>query len=249
MKIGLLADIHSNLEAFDACMKHARQYGAERFAFIGDLVGYNADPVAVTEAVAREVELHGAVAVLGNHDEAAVRDEASYSMNEIAQRAIEWTRTQLQPSHVAFLSHLPLTERVENMQFVHASAAAPERWTYIFDGLRAAASLDATDATYVFSGHVHEPALFYFGRDGRLQNFLPTPGVPIPVGAHRRWLSIVGSCGQPRDGNPAACYALMDTGKAMLTYYRVPYDTASAARKLRHAGLPEALARRVETGI
>lgn len=248
MKLALLADIHSNLEALDACMKHARQHGAERFAFIGDIVGYNADPVAVTETIAREVEQHDAVAVLGNHDEAAVQD-SNYSMNEIAERAIEWTRPRLSDAHRVFLSRLPLTQRVEDMLFVHASAAAPERWIYIFDGLRAAASLNATDATYVFSGHVHEPALFYFGRDGRLQTFVPTAGVPIPVGAHRRWLAIVGSCGQPRDGNPAACYALMDRDNAMLTYYRVHYDTANAARKLRHAGLPEALARRIETGI
>jgi len=78
--------------------------------------------------------------------------------------------------------------------------------------------------------------------------FKPTPGVPIPVPPHRRWLAVVGSVGQPRDGNTAACYALADLGKGTLTFHRVPYDLRTAARKVREAGLPEALAVRLERG-
>lgn len=248
MKLALFADVHSNIEALNACLEHALQRGAERHAFIGDLVGYNADPVAVVESIAALVRDHNAIAVLGNHDEGAVTG-SSQSMNEDAVRAIEWTHAQLNPEHLAFLAELPMTRHEDNMLFVHASAAAPEKWPYILDGRRAALSIEAGKVSYIFSGHVHDPVLYYLGRDGRPQAFVPVSGVPIPVTHHRRWLAIVGSCGQPRDGNPAASYALLDVGKEMLTYFRVPYDYTAAARKVRRAGLPEVLARRLETGI
>lgn len=248
MKLALLADIHSNLEALNACLDHAQRHGAERFVFIGDLVGYNADPVAVVERISALARDQGAIVVQGNHDEGALSGSTP-SMNEAAARAIEWTRAQLKPSQAAFLASLPLTQRLDNLFFVHASAAAPERWSYIFDGQRARMSIEAAKASHVFSGHVHDPVLYYLGRDGQPQAFVPVPGVPIPVSSHRKWLAIVGSCGQPRDGNPAASYAIMDSAKDLLTFYRVPYDYASAARKVRKAGLPETLARRLETGI
>jgi diadenosine tetraphosphatase ApaH/serine/threonine PP2A family protein phosphatase len=79
--------------------------------------------------------------------------------------------------------------------------------------------------------------------------FRPKPGVPIPVAANRRWLALVGSVGQPRDGNPAAAYATFDTDAKSITFHRVPYDNEAAARKVRAAGLPEALAYRLERGI
>lgn len=247
MKFALLADIHSNIEALDACIDHARHHGAERFAFIGDLVGYNADPIAVIARVSAMVHEQNAIAVLGNHDEAVVKGNTQ-SMNDAAAAAVKWTQTRLSPAQIEFLAGLPLTQRDGKMLFVHASAAAPARWPYILDGNQAARSIEAGKASYVFSGHVHDPVLYYLGRDGHPQAFVPVAGIPIPVSHHRSWLAVVGSCGQPRDGNPAARYALMDTAQEMLTFFRVPYDHAAAAQKVRRAGLPEALAARLETG-
>lgn len=247
MKLALLADIHSNLEALEACIALARTRGADRFVFIGDLVGYNADPVAVVERVRALMRDEGALAVKGNHDAAAAGENAE-RMNEAAATAIRWTQQQLSPEQLHFLRELPLTRREDALLFVHANAAAPERWGYIHDGLRAAASMAAANATYVFSGHVHDPVLYYMGTDQRPQPFQPASGVPIPVGRHRQWLAIVGSCGQPRDGNPAASFALFDTTLRMLTFHRIAYDHATAAAKVRKAGLPVEFARRLETG-
>ena len=246
MKLALLADIHSNLEALTACIEHAEGQGADRYAFLGDLVGYGADPVAVLDLVESHVA-RGAVAVCGNHDE-AVAGKASESMNEDAEAAVAWTQGQLGDRQRLFLDSLPLTVQEENILFVHASAAAPEKWTYVSDPLRAAHSMAATDAQFIFCGHVHEPALYYIGASGRPLPFSPVPGTPIPVAPHRKWLAIVGSAGQPRDGNPAACYALLDAVRWMLTFHRVPYDCAAAAAKIRAAGLPESLAARIEEG-
>ncbi len=246
MKVALLADLHANLEALSACLAHAEEQKTDRWAFIGDIVGYGADPQAVTDIVMAYAET-GATVVLGNHD-AAATGLGSEHMNEQAEAAIRWTRDKLGSAHKEFLSTLPLTVREEGILFVHASAAAPDRWIYISDPLRAAHSISAASATYVLSGHVHVPVLYFQGTDARPQPFRPVPGVPIPVPRHRRWLAIIGSCGQPRDGNPAACYALLDTARTELTFFRVPYNHLVTARKIRAAGLPEKLALRIEQG-
>jgi diadenosine tetraphosphatase ApaH/serine/threonine PP2A family protein phosphatase len=246
MKVALLADLHANLEALGACLGHAEAHGTDRWAFIGDIVGYGADPQAVTDIVMAYAAT-GATVVLGNHDAAAI-GLGSENMNEQAEAAIRWTRGKLSNAHKEFLATLPLTVRDDGILFVHASAAAPDRWIYVSDPLRAAHSISASGATYVFSGHVHVPVLYFQGTDARPQPFRPVPGVPIPVPRHRRWLAIIGSCGQPRDGNPAACYALLDTDRAELTFFRLPYDHFVTARKIRAAGLPEKLALRIEQG-
>ena len=246
MRLALLADIHSNLEALTACMLHAQAGGAERFAFLGDLVGYGADPEAVLDLV-MEQSGRGATVVLGNHDEAAV-GEGDGRMNPMAERAIDWTRRQLRAEQRAFLQGLPLCARTGDCYFVHASADAPRKWTYVSDALRAAHSIGAARATYVFAGHVHEQCLYFQGADARPQLFRPTPGDPIPVPRHRRWLAIVGSCGQPRDGDTAAGYAMLDVDRAELVFHRVPYDYSGTVRKIRGRGLPGRLATRIEHG-
>jgi diadenosine tetraphosphatase ApaH/serine/threonine PP2A family protein phosphatase len=246
MKLALLADIHSNLEALTACLTHARTMGATRFAFLGDLVGYGADPVAVLELVEQHAT-EGAVVVLGNHD-AAVLGRPDDTLNDHAQAAIAWTRDRLGERHRAFLASLPLVVRDDNMLFVHASAAAPGQWIYITSLREAQESMRAADAGYIFSGHVHEQKLFYMGADGRPMPFRPVPGTPIPTAKHRQWLAIVGSAGQPRDRSNQACYALADLERSRLTFFRLPYDYGVAARKIRSAGLPERAALRLERG-
>ena len=109
-------------------------------------------------------------------------------------------------------------------------------------------SLHATDCRYTFCGHAHEPKLFHVSSTGKAGDFIPTPGVAIPVPPHRQWLVIPGSAGQPRDGNPAACYAMLDEEQALLTFHRVPYDHESAGAKILAAKLPQRLASRLEQG-
>ena len=246
MKLALFADIHSNLEAVTACIAHAQALGANRYAFLGDLVGYGADPVAVLDLIEQHAA-NGAVVVLGNHD-AAVLGRPDDTLNAYAQAAIGWTQVQLGDRQRAFLAGLPLTVKDDNMLFVHASAAAPEQWIYVTSLREAAESMRAGDTGYIFCGHVHEQKLYYMGADGRPMLFRPVPGTPIPTGKHRRWLAIVGSAGQPRDREKKACYALADFERSRLTFFRVAYDHDSAAQKIRSAGLPERLARRLERG-
>jgi diadenosine tetraphosphatase ApaH/serine/threonine PP2A family protein phosphatase len=244
--IALLSDVHGNLEALDACLKHASESGAARYVFLGDLVGYGADPQKVVDTVARCVA-EGAIVVKGNHDEAI--EKTPRYMNDSVRSVIEWTRETLSAQSKAFLSSLPLCVREGEMCFVHASAAAPQRWDYVDSPAAAQRSVDAAQTTYTFSGHVHDQELYFEAAPRKMKTFRPVHGSPVPVGHHRRWLALVGSVGQPRDNNPAAAYALFDTEREQITFRRVPYDHHAAARKIEKAGLPVSIAYRVEKGI
>ncbi len=246
MRIGLLADLHANREAVEACLEVLGDAGCTRWVFLGDYVGYGADPAWVVDCVREHVRT-GAHAVLGNHDHAAT-GPARDAMHAGAEAAVAWTRTQLDPAQRAFLGELPLAIHDEGRLYVHANAWAPDGWAYVHNRLAAARSLAAADAKLTFCGHVHEPALYHDQDGGSAGHFVPRPGIAIPLAGSRRWLALPGSCGQPRDGNPAAACAHFDTDGAQLTFLRVPYDHERAAAKIRAAGLPAAFADRLLVG-
>jgi len=249
MRLALMSDIHANLQALDACMLHARAQRAQRFAFLGDLVGYGADPSAVVERIKLLTE-EGAVVLKGNHDAMAVSPPAE--VKTVGDSTAKWTHDQLRPEQRAWLEQLPMTLLLDRMLLVHASADQPERWRYVYDQRAATASLDAAAADpevrYVFGGHVHMQTLYYRGSGHALMPFTPQPGVAVPVPLHRQWLGTIGSVGQPRDGKPLAMYALLDTERSQLTFHRVAYDHHGAAMAIRRAGLPAFFADRLESG-
>lgn len=247
MRIALLADVHANREALEACLEHARLHGAKRHVFLGDLVGYGADPGWVLETVAA-LAGGGALLVRGNHD-AAVARAPERSMREDAQAAVSWTRAQLTPAQREFLDTLPLTLESEGSLYTHANAWSPGGWEYVATSADARRSLDATRCRFTFCGHLHVPALFHQAGTGRVAEFTPVAGVAIPLGSHHRWLAVLGAVGQPRDGNPAASYVIHDLERRELTFHRVPYDLEQAAAKIVAAGLPAWLGRRLETGV
>ena len=249
MRLALLSDIHANLQALDACLAHARAQNVQRLVFLGDLVGYGADPAAVVDRVMLLTK-EGAMVVKGNHDAMAVRPPAV--ARTVGDSTALWTHQQLSEAHRAWLDALPMTLQHEASLFVHASADGPELWRYVYDQRAATASLDAAVADpavrYVFGGHVHLQTLYYRGSSSDLMMFTPQPGVAVPVPKHRQWLSTIGSVGQPRDGKPLAMYALFDTDRAQLTFHRVAYDHHGAAAAVRRAGLPAFFADRLEAG-
>jgi diadenosine tetraphosphatase ApaH/serine/threonine PP2A family protein phosphatase len=245
MRIALMSDVHGNREAFAACLDHAAQNAIDRYVFLGDFAGYGADPGWVIDTVSAHVG-RGAIALLGNHDAAVLTD--SFDMNAAAAAAIAWTRTQLNDRQRAFLAGLPLFIEEEDRLYVHASAFEPDQWHYVTDLYAASRSLMATQAHATFCGHTHVPALFHMSLTGKFASFDPVERVEITLTPQRRWLAVIGSVGQPRDGDPAACYAVLDDARYALTYVRVPYDIESAARKIQAAGLPAMLAARLFEG-
>ena len=245
MRIALFSDIPANREAFAASLAQAARDGAEQIVLLGDYVGYGADPDWCVTEVMKLVDA-GAVALKGNHDSAV--DDSSEQMNAAATAAMEWTRRQLGREQRAFLAKLPLTHRQQDLLFVHADASRPAAWNYVLDSGDAAQSLQATPAQVTVCGHVHSPALYSMSTTGKMTAFTPTTDAPIQLLQGRQWLAVLGSVGQPRDGNPAASYALLDTSKRELTFRRAPYDIDGAASKIRAQGLPSWLADRLFAG-
>lgn len=252
MKLALISDIHANWQALQACLAHARQQGADRFAFLGDLVGYGADPVAVLDAV-MDLAAAGALVVRGNHDDMACQPPCASdgAVSQGAQSA-PWTHAQLGQAHREFLAHLPLTVSLPGLLLVHASADQPASWRYVDNEGAAGRCLDQALAQqhgpHVMVGHVHHQALYFRGAGRGLMKFEPMPGMPVPIPLHRPMVACVGSCGQPRDGDPRAMYALCDRTLQKMTFFRVPYNHTEAAAAIRRAGLPESMAHRLERG-
>jgi diadenosine tetraphosphatase ApaH/serine/threonine PP2A family protein phosphatase len=249
MRLALLSDIHANIQALDACLEHAQTQQVDRFAFLGDMVGYGADPTAVLDRI-MQYTAKGAVALKGNHDEMAISPPAD--VKTVGESTAHWTHQQLSAAQRDWIEALPLTTQMDTVLLVHASADSPAQWHYVYDSRAANASLDAAAAwpgvRYVFGGHVHKQTLYYRGAADGLMMFVPQAGVPIPVPKRRQWLATVGSVGQPRDGKPAAMYALLDTTRAQLTFHRIAYDHLAAALAIRRAGLPAFFASRLEEG-
>jgi diadenosine tetraphosphatase ApaH/serine/threonine PP2A family protein phosphatase len=247
VRLALLTDLHANREALAACLEHARRQGADRYAFLGDLVGYGADPGWVVDTVMEHVA-RGALAVQGNHDHALTHG-ARPGLQAEAREAVEWTRAQLNTEQRAFLAGLPLTQQHGNLLFVHASACDPSGWEYVTGVEQAERCLRATPSRVVFCGHVHAPALYRRADDGRVRGARPEPGRAITLEPQHQYLAIPGAVGQPRDGNNAACYAVYDDQRRELSYHRVAYDHGAAARRVIAAGLPIVLAMRLVEGI
>ena len=249
MKLALLSDIHANIQALEACLAHARAQGAQRFALLGDLVGYGADPVAVVQQV-MVLAGEGALVIKGNHDELAVHPPAQAIT--VGDSTAGWTHAQLDATHLAYLSALPLLVQDDAVLLVHASVDSPELWHYVYDQRAASLSLKAAaklpDVRYVFGGHVHMQTLYHKDDGPALSRITPMPGMPITLPGRGQLLATIGSVGQPRDGDPRAMYALLDTDADVLTFHRVPYDHESAAAAIRAAGLPGFFADRLCIG-
>jgi diadenosine tetraphosphatase ApaH/serine/threonine PP2A family protein phosphatase len=246
MRIALIADVHGNREAFDAVLDALAHDSVDRIVLLGDLVGYGADPAYCLDRAAGLVA-HGALAVMGNHDAAALSGQAG-GFNDYAREAIAWTRRTLEERHRAFLSVLPMTLVDGERLYVHASPVDPANWSYVADAAAAERAFAAVPQRVILCGHHHRPAIYSQTPDQAALGFAPATDAPIPLLARRRWLAVIGACGQPRDENPSASYAVLDEGTRSLCLRRAPYDIESAARKIQAAGLPQMLAARLFVG-
>ena len=239
MRFAIFSDIHANLEALEAVLKDARERKCTQFVCLGDVVGYNASP---RECVKRIRELDCPV-VKGNHDEQASLPAPSSDFNELAERAIKWTRDNLTDDDKKWLRDLPLQRRVHDFTIVHATLDTPGQWSYVFNNLDAAASFTYQRTNVCFFGHTHVPMVFIRDQGVRRERI-----EHIRIEPARKYFINAGSVGQPRDGNWRAAYCIYDVENSLVELLRVKYDLAAVQTKITQAGLPRLLAERLAIG-
>ncbi len=249
-RTAIISDIHANLHALYAVIEDVQLEQCTDVVCLGDIVGYNAYPHECLEYIR---SLNCPV-VKGNHD-AEVVEESALRVNPVARQAMDWTRAQLTEEELQWLSRLQY-QRIVRSSFtmVHSSLDQPKAWNYIINANDASSSFSRQFSRICFHGHTHVPKVFEW--DGRhatehkdLAAALAADGVvDVPLNSDSKYFINVGSVGQPRDGDPRACYAIYDAEAQMVTFRRIEYDIASAQQAVLAAGLPEYLAERLGNG-
>jgi len=233
MKIAVISDIHSNLQALLAALTDINGRGIDQIYCLGDIVGYGGSPNECVELIRQRA----AVSVLGNHDQAALNPSDVNNFTKPGKLVSEWTNKVLTDANRQFLAALPFTAKAGLCTLVHASPQFPPAWEYI-DSMDAAKAQFAHFKTELcFIGHTHVPALC--GEDMKTFRFKKD----------NRFLINVGSIGQPRDGNPHLSYGILDTDAWSYENIRIPYDIRGAAKAITSQGLPAVLAKRLSQGL
>ena len=250
MRYAILSDIHGNLEALTAVLEALVKERIDRTLCLGDVIGYGADPSACLE----RLQAQEAVTVGGNHDLACIGKLDVNWFNDAARAALLWTRNQLSIADLDTLRRFPLMTTAEPFTLVHGTLRHPQRFDYLVDAAQAMDTLTTCRTLICLVGHTHLPCFLEFDRARRrLIRMLTSPAemVELPYEDDpeaRRYLINPGSVGQPRDGDPRASFAIVDTERRRVSVRRVAYDVAAAQRKIRQAGLPEFLADRLAAG-
>lgn len=241
MKIAFISDVHSNLEALTSVRKSLQNVGNDKVLFLGDIVGYGANPNECIEIIK---DLSDDI-LAGNHDWAAVGKSSAEYFNIVAKEAIEWTQDKLTEQNKAFLSSLALKGEWEELIYAHATPSHPEEWNYIFNIFDATDNFETFSQPLCFVAHSHQPVIFVQTKTGSISSERSTY---MTLQKDFRYIINSGSVGQPRDGNPLSSYGIYDTEKKEYRLIRVQYDVTRAQKKILDAGLPPFLASRLGMG-
>ena len=242
MKVLVMGDIHSNLEAFQAVLAHAESNGGFHAIWcLGDVVGYGPDPGPCLALL----QQYSPTVVAGNHDRASVGLLGLEEFNYYAAEACRWTSASLSGPQRDYLTELPLVSHQEPFTLVHGSLRDPV-WEYLVDAEAARATFALLTTRHCLVAHSHIPFVC-LEREG-LPGFERLPvGAAVALGETRVVVN-PGSVGQPRDGDPRAAYILYDTDAGTITHQRVEYDIPATQKKMAAAGLSYPLIARLAVG-
>lgn len=239
MRTALFGDIHANYEALQAVLFDAASLGVTDYVCLGDVVGYNADPIACLNLV-RDMDCP---TVKGNHDQDASDDHSLDAMNPIAATALQWTRDQLDSDQRLWLKRLRMVRQVSDFTIVHSTLDQPVNWNYVTNRFDAMSNFSYQFTQLCFHGHTHVPRIFV--KSSKVHE-VHAESIAIEPGS--KYFINIGSVGQPRDGDPRPCYAIYDDMQKAVFFRRVEYDMAKTQAKIIEAGLPKMLAERLAEG-
>jgi putative phosphoesterase len=233
MRIAVISDIHSNLQALGKALSLIRAMYVDEIYCLGDIVGYGANPNECVELVRK----HAKYTVLGNHDHAVLNPDYTNYLPKAGEKAALWTAEVITPENRQFLMGLDYVVTTDTCTLVHASPAMPARWSYIISIDDAGLQFDYFKTPVCFIGHTHHS--FICRDDLEVHHRLTKDG---------RYLINPGSVGQPRDGRPQLSFGILDTENWGYKNYRFSYDVQGAADAIRRNKLPQSLAERLFIG-
>ena len=243
MRIGIVSDVHANVEALEACLHALDERGYDYLACLGDVVGYGAQPNECCALIRERAD----VTILGNHD-AAVCGRMDYGYYRlIARQALDWHARHVTDENKAWLASLPYQHRVGDVAFCHGSPVNHEDFEYIFSQEQMLELVNAypAQAPVTFIGHSHLCRAFGFSAT-QVTEVLRTR---FHLEPDRKYLITVGSTGQPRDYDPRACAGLYDTETRAFEFLRLEYDVEQAAARILATDLSPAFGKRLLLGI
>ncbi len=240
MRYAILSDVHSNLEALEAVLRNVDKRKVKDVLFLGDAVGYGPNPNECIELLIARCK----ILLAGNHDWGVLGLTDINYFNEYARAAIEWTKQVITEGNRKTLRPLPVKKEInkEDMILVHSTPKEPEEWHYLLTLWDAEINFHYFDNKFCFLGHSHYPFVIEKLLSGELVAYKEA----AVMGKTERYIMSVGSVGQPRDGDPRACYAIVNDEK--MEIIRVPYDIEAVQKKMIKEGLPLFLSERLSRG-
>jgi diadenosine tetraphosphatase ApaH/serine/threonine PP2A family protein phosphatase len=245
MKYLILSDIHSNREALGTILSFVKRKPWNKAVFLGDLVGYGANP---NQAVDMVRKMRPLAAIRGNHDKVCSGLEEGEMFNRMALEAAMWTRRKLTPQNLKWLRGLPEGPLMVDDSFAICHGTPLDEDAYIFGELEALNVFRHTDFPVCFFGHSHFPVIFALSPDSITTILTVAPSFRFKLRPGVRYLINPGSVGQPRDGNPLCSFAIYDSDSRVVTIHRLHYALQKTQDKILKAGLPKPLADRLAIG-
>lgn len=243
MRYGIFTDVHGNMEALTVVLEHLKGLDIDRYAFLGDAVGYGANPNEVCDII-RDV---ADVSIVGNHD-AAVSGRMDYEeYYDAARHALNWCAEQLSQENMTWLKNLPYKQREGDIEFCHGAPLAPEMFDYLFSADQVVDIVEADQnlAPVTFIGHSHLTISFEI----QGQEVTPMVAPEIALQKDAKYIITAGSVGQPRDRDPRTCCGVYDTDAQTFTFFRLDYDIMTTRQKIIDAGLAPVFGERLLVGI
>jgi len=245
MRYLIFSDIHSNLEALEKLISLKITGSIDKFLFLGDLVGYGADP---NDTISLFRSMKNTFSIRGNHDKVISNLESSSLFNPVAAFSAEWSKVKLSEDNREFLKNLKKGPMVIDHFLTICHGSTFDEDYYVFSVFEAVESLKFMKTSIGFFGHTHFPVV-YFQRNNKLNAIPLNSDKKIKLDPNTRYLINPGSIGQPRDKNPRSSFIVYDSDKREITFSRFEYNIKKTQKKIRAAGLPELLASRLESGV
>jgi predicted phosphodiesterase len=243
MRYGIVSDVHGNLEALEVVFEHLAGERIDKYVFLGDAVGYGANPDEVCDLLREKVEF----AVVGNHDAALTRRIDYSDYYEAARHGIDWCRERLSSENYEWLKNLPYTQRDGDILFSHGAPVAPELFDYLFSAEQVFEMMDGLEELppVTFIGHSHLTIAFRIKHD----DVMPLSAHVIECDPAAQYIITAGSVGQPRDRNPKTCCGIYDAEARTFAFRRLKYDQLKTRQKIIDAGLAQIFGDRLLVGI